>query len=105
MFITTWAVATAATAAGDGKRLSSVSRTLREKGETVTELTFNLGLHLEEKGRDTDALRAYSEALKERPLFAEALANLAHVLNRLGQVEQSADCWQRAVALKPELAA
>ena len=83
----------------------SVRRTLREKGETVTELTFNLGLHLEEKGRDTDALRAYSEALKERPLFAEALANLAHVLNRLGQVEQSADCWQRAIALKPELAA
>jgi protein O-GlcNAc transferase len=99
-----WALAAAATAAGDGKRLSLARRALRERGETVTELTFNLGLHLEAEGRDTDAVRAYSEALKERPLFTEALVNLAHVLGRLGQEEQSLECWRRAVALKPELA-
>jgi len=99
-----WAVAAAASAAGDGKRLSLARRALRDRGETVTELTFNLGLHLEAEGRDADAVRAYSEALKERPLFAEALVNLSHVLGRLGQREQSLACWQRAIALKPELA-
>jgi tetratricopeptide (TPR) repeat protein len=99
-----WAVAASASAAGDGKRLSAARRALREQGETVTELTFNLALQLEAHGRDGDAIRAYSEVLKERPLFAEALANMAHVLARLGQGEQSQACWQRAVALRPELA-
>ena len=81
-----------------------VNRALRDKGETVTELTFNLALQLEAHGRDGDAIRAYSEVLKERPLFAEALANMAHVLARLGQAEQSQACWQRAVSVRPELA-
>jgi tetratricopeptide (TPR) repeat protein len=100
-----WAVAVAASAAGDGKRLSAARRSLRDQGETITELTFHLALHLEDQGRDADAMKAYSEVLKERPLCAEALANLSQVLSRLGQDEQSQACWQRAVSLKPEFAA
>jgi Flp pilus assembly protein TadD len=98
------AEAVAVVALGDGKRAAAVRRSLKEMGEPTPQLTFNLGIWLEAEGRLDDAIRAYSEALKEQPTMSEALINLAYVLERTGRREEAGQCWKRLLAMKPELA-
>jgi Flp pilus assembly protein TadD len=49
-------------------------------------------------------VQLYKEALTGSPDFAEALLNLGIALEALGQTEEARASWQKALALKPELA-
>jgi protein O-GlcNAc transferase len=55
-------------------------------------------------GSQEEAVRLYREALAASPDFAEALLNLGIALDSLGQKEEARTSWQKALALKPELA-
>ena len=77
---------------------------LEELGETLPELSYNIGILLERSNLHEDAARSYRRAAKEKPGFAEALLNLGHALKALGQEQEAKDCWQQALAAKPELA-
>jgi tetratricopeptide (TPR) repeat protein len=68
-------------------------------------LTFQVARWLEEKGRREDAIRVYCDALKEQPMFPEALLNLGHLLAADGKTAEASECWRRALSLRPELAA
>ena len=46
----------------------------------------------------------YRRATEEKPEFAEALLNLGHALEAMGQEEEARGYWQQAVQAKPELA-
>jgi tetratricopeptide (TPR) repeat protein len=98
------AQAAAALETGDMKRVSTLRRRLNELGHPAPELTYHLGLWLESQGRWDDAVRAYSEALKENPSFVEALVRLGQMLARRGRPQEAADCWRRVLSLRPELA-
>ena len=50
-----------------------------------------------------DAVVAYSEALAINPGFAEANLNLGHVLKSLGKDDDARACWDKALAIKPDL--
>jgi tetratricopeptide (TPR) repeat protein len=77
---------------------------LEELGETLPELSYNIGILLERSNLHEDAARSYRRATKEKPGFAEALLNLGHALRALGQEEEAQTCWQQALEAKPELA-
>lgn len=80
-------------------------RRLGEQRHSLPELTYNIARMLHEAGSLDEALRYYSEALKERPRFAEALLNLGHVLHNLGRGEEATECWKRALGLNSNFAA
>lgn len=95
---------TVALETGAWEKAVRLRRRLSEAGETLPDLTYNLGVVLERQGRLEDALRFYCEALKERPRFAEALLNLGHVLDRMGRRKEATECWKRALGLDAALA-
>jgi tetratricopeptide (TPR) repeat protein len=51
-----------------------------------------------------EAARCFRRAADEKPGFGEALLNLGHALQALGQEQEARACWQKAVEAKPELA-
>ncbi len=77
---------------------------LEELGETLPELSFNIGILLDRSNLHEDAVRSYRRATKEKPGFVEALLNLGHALKALGQEQEAQTCWQQALEAKPELA-
>ena len=77
---------------------------LEELGETLPELSYNIGILLDRSNLHEDAARSYRRATKDKPDFAEALLNLGHALKALGQEDEAKSCWQQALEAKPELA-
>lgn len=62
---------------------------------------YNLGLVLENKRADQDAIAAYSRALKLDPNLAQAHNNLGGVCLRLGDLDQAYTHLKRATELQP----
>jgi tetratricopeptide (TPR) repeat protein len=52
-------------------------------------LAFNLGVLLEDMGRESDAITAYREALGQDPAFADAHFNLARLYEHAGDARNS----------------
>ncbi len=50
------------------------------------------------------AAALYRNALEGQPDFPEALLNLGHALEALGQSDDARESWIKALAVKPELA-
>jgi len=92
-------LATVSAETGDLETCLALRRKLASLNQGLPELTFNMALAFEKQGRTPEAIRLYSEALKQRPRFVEALLNLGHVLEKSGQAEAAQDCWKSAVAL------
>ncbi len=95
---------TVALETGAWEKALVLRRKLAAAGESLPDVTYNLGVVLERQGRMEDALRFYCEALKERPRFPEALLNLGHVLDRMGRRKEATECWKRALGLDATLA-
>jgi tetratricopeptide (TPR) repeat protein len=96
------AVAVAESNADEAARLEAK---LDQLGERIPELSYNVGVLLENARRHEDAVPVFERAAKARPGFGEALLNMGHALKALGQVNRANECWQEAIAAMPELAA
>ena len=59
---------------------------------------YEEGRILHQKGRLSDAERAYKKALKINPNFVEALNNLGNVLVDKGRLTQAGDAFTVAIA-------
>jgi len=70
----------------------------------MPELSYNVGVLLQDAGRTDDAAKALERAVQAKPGFGEALLNLGHVLKGLGQDDKAKACWREAVQAMPELA-
>jgi len=77
---------------------------LAQLGESMPELSYNVGVLLQDAARYDDAARALERAVQGKPRFGEALLNLGHALKGLGQEERAKECWREAVEAMPELA-
>lgn len=95
----------AAAGAGRIEVVVGVRKRLSQSRVPSAGLTFQVARWLEEKGRREDAIRVYCDALKEQPVFPEALLNLGHLLAAEGKTAEAGECWRRALSLRPELAA
>jgi Flp pilus assembly protein TadD len=56
------------------------------------------------KGQIKGAIRAFQEAIRLKPGFAEAHYNLGVALAREGQIEEAIRAFQEAIRLKPDFA-
>ncbi len=65
---------------------------------------FNLGVALNESGRDSEAIVEYRRALRIRPWYVEAHNNLGATLWREGDAQGAIAHWQEALRIRPELA-
>ena len=74
----------------------------------VTEYNYlahlNLGSALVLKGQIDVAIRAFQEAIRLKPDFAEAHSNVGMALIRKGQIDEAFSEFQEAVRLKPDFA-
>src|SRR6185503_1624612 len=61
----------------------------------------NLGSSLVHEGRVREAIAVYTQALKVRPDYGEAMINLAAVYQALGDYVRATDWAQRGAILKP----
>jgi len=95
----------AAAGVGQIEVVVGVRKKLAQAKHPTAGLTFQVARWLEEKGRREDAIRVYCDALKEQPMFPEALLNLGHLLAAEGKSAEASECWRRALTLRPELAA
>ncbi|MEP7363567.1 MAG: tetratricopeptide repeat protein [Acidobacteriota bacterium] len=95
----------AAAGVGQIEVVVGVRKKLAQAKQPTAGLTFQVARWLEEKGRREDAIRVYCDALKEQPMFPEALLNLGHLLAGDGKAAEASECWRRALSLRPELAA
>ena len=78
---------------------------LAEIGESTADLRYNVALLFQESGDAGQAAQLYRAALAENPGFSEALVNLGHALENLGEPDEARRCWAEAIRQKPELAA
>jgi tetratricopeptide (TPR) repeat protein len=67
--------------------LSEAEALYRASTEPSAVLYFNLGVLLEDLARETDAIRAYREAILHDPGMADAHFNLSLVHERLGEAQ------------------
>ena len=82
------------------------SETLFGHALAVTENNYvahnNLGLALEKKGQNEEAICQYQEAIRLTPSFAEAHNNLGIALEERGQIDEAMSQFQEAIRLKPD---
>ena len=86
-------------------RAFDLHRRLLDIGERGAEFYYNIGLICQKRNQASESVLYYQEALKQNPGFAEALLNLGHAMRSLGKEDEARACWQRAIAVRPELAA
>jgi tetratricopeptide (TPR) repeat protein len=77
---------------------------LQELGDRSPEVLQNTAILYQQAGEIDNAIRAYREAIAAKPDFAEALLNLGHALEAVGDHRGARDSWVRALEIKPELA-
>jgi tetratricopeptide (TPR) repeat protein len=97
-------IASIAMASNQWARVAEANLRLKQLDATSAELSFNLALHCEDAGNESEAEGLYRDALREQPVFPEALLNLGNLLERRGEMDEARFCWKRAVEFKPDLA-
>ncbi len=60
---------------------------------------YNLGLALDEQGRDAEAQAEYARALELKPDLADAMAGVGHVMYRGGDTDGAIACFRRALEM------
>ncbi|MBT8081667.1 MAG: sulfotransferase [Gammaproteobacteria bacterium] len=63
-----------------------------------------LGSTLQSQGRFDEAVKAFDEAIRARPDFAEAYSNRGNALKGLGRFADSVGNYDKAITLKPDFA-
>ncbi len=86
---------------GDPAAMSAELAAAVGSGLTSPEDFYRAGLLSRELGRLEDARRAYLKAIELRPGFLEARNNLGFLLARTGAERESAEQFERALALDP----
>jgi tetratricopeptide (TPR) repeat protein len=66
---------------------ADAERVYRESEEADATLFFNLGILMEDLGRDEDAITFYREAIVHDPGMADSHLNLSMLLERIGQTQ------------------
>jgi tetratricopeptide (TPR) repeat protein len=74
-------------------------------GGVSWEIAFQLGLLYQDQGKLEEAAAQYREAIERKADCVEALINLGHVMQRLGHPTEAREYWQKAVQMRPEVAA
>jgi tetratricopeptide (TPR) repeat protein len=64
----------------------------------------NLGMALQEKGLDGEAVEMYRQALNRKPDVAEIHSDLGNALQRMGRLEEAVAEYEEALRLKPNMA-
>ena len=64
----------------------------------------NLGSGLVEQRRFAEAAEQFKEALKVKPLYADAASNFGFVLAAQGRLDEAIEQYRQALALKPSIA-
>ncbi|MCX6607144.1 MAG: tetratricopeptide repeat protein, partial [Acidobacteria bacterium] len=98
------AMAQLAVERGDANRAADALKKLDRRGGGSETLNFNVAVALQRVGRARDAEAIYRRSVSANPSFVEGLVNLGHALEAQGDRDGAAECWQKAVALRPELA-
>jgi tetratricopeptide (TPR) repeat protein len=63
---------------------------------------FNLGVALDQKGKEDEAIVHYQRALELKPGHAGLLNNLANILMHKGKVDEAIVDYQKALEIKPD---
>ncbi len=84
--------------------LSFYERTLRYSPGSYR-ASYNLGLNLYQRGRKEEAVRAYLQAVKNKPDYADSYNNLGIVYNDLGKGDAAVAAYREAVKINPRFAA
>jgi tetratricopeptide (TPR) repeat protein len=96
------ALATLALIQSNPERALALHLKLIELGDANEDVYFNCGVLAQGLNKPEDAIKFYREAINRRKDFAEAMLNLGHVLNTLGQTAEAKNYWVPALELKPE---
>jgi len=64
----------------------------------------NLGVVLEEAGREPEAIAQYEQALQIQPGYPQAQYNLGNALSKMGRLGEAMEHWNQAVRLNPDFA-
>ncbi len=64
----------------------------------------NMGVALLEKGRFSEAMAHFRQAIKLRPIYPDTFNNLGVCYSHLGQYEESIQAFKKAIELKPDYA-
>jgi predicted O-linked N-acetylglucosamine transferase (SPINDLY family) len=65
------------------------------------EAYYHLGLLLAGRNLRDEAIACYEQALRARPVYPEALNNLANFYKDQGRLEEALACYRRALAARP----
>jgi hypothetical protein len=86
--------------------MSGVDEALRavQQNPSASELHYNLGNALADRGDLSEAISSYRRALELRPDYSKALNNLGSALSDLGQFEAAESALRRTVELNPQYA-
>ena len=98
------AMAQLAVERGDANRAADALKKLERRGGGSETVNFNVAVALQRAGRAQEAEALYRRTVSANPSFVEGLVNLGHALEAQGDREGAAECWQKAVDLRPELA-
>lgn len=63
---------------------------------------YNLGVALDKRGRNDEAISQYQEAIRLNPAYAEARSNLGTVFYKQGQTDKAIGQYQEAIRLDPD---
>jgi tetratricopeptide (TPR) repeat protein len=80
------------------KTLLVVPADYRGSPPTFAEAWYNLGDLLDEQGRSEAAIECLRTALRVAPDYADAMSNLALLLQRKNRHAEAADYWRRYLA-------
>ncbi len=98
------AMAQLAVERGDANRAAEALKKVDRRGGGSETLSFNVAVALQRAGRAREAEALYRRTVTANPAFVEGLVNLGHALEAQGDRDGAAECWQKALDLRPELA-
>jgi tetratricopeptide (TPR) repeat protein len=80
-----------------------ISGVVRAQQEPDATTLFSRGVQLQQQGKLNEAAEQYLAALKVKPDYAEAQANLGVILAQLGRYEEAITAYEAAYRLAPQL--
>jgi tetratricopeptide (TPR) repeat protein len=96
-------LALAAFARRDFAAAAAFSQTLLDRNPENFAAWFNLGVALQELGKQSEAADAYARAAQIEPQSAEAHLGYGAALHELGKVAEAQAAYENALALEPRL--
>lgn len=89
---------------GQPEKALRYHRMLIDRGNAAPQVYYNAGVLAQHLNDVPAAIELYRGALQAQPEFAEALLNLGHAFESIGNNDDARASWIQALTLKPELA-